>query len=100
MVEASEPKIDAVGAGAYVMIAVADTGAGMPPDVLDRIFEPFFTTKLGRGGSGLGLHIFFNIVTGVLAGRVSVDSTINQGTRFTISIPKSPPTAELNQFEV
>ena len=84
----------------WITVLVSDDGSGIPKKNLDRIFEPFFTTKLGRGGSGLGLHIFFNIVTGVLAGRVAVDSKIDQGTRFVISIPKSPPTAQLNQFEV
>ena len=84
----------------WITVTVSDDGVGIPKMNFSHIFEPFFTTKLGQGGSGLGLHIFFNIVTGVLSGRVSVDSKIDQGTRFTISIPKSPPTAQLNPFEV
>ncbi|MDT8992959.1 HAMP domain-containing sensor histidine kinase [Curvibacter sp. APW13] len=71
----------------WAIIEVEDNGCGMPPEVLGRIFDPFFTTKLGRGGTGLGLHICHNIVYGPLRGRLRVKSVVGQGTTFTIEIP-------------
>jgi signal transduction histidine kinase len=52
-----------------------------------RIFEPFYTTKRGQGGSGLGLHIVYNLVTQALGGRIKCESTPGSGTTFTIEIP-------------
>ncbi len=74
-----------------VEIRFSDDGAGIPADNLSRVFEPFFTTKRGTGGSGLGLHIVFNLVTQSLGGRISVDSTPQRGTTFVVRIPKSAP---------
>lgn len=68
-------------------IEVQDNGCGMAPEVLGRIFDPFFTTKLGKGGSGLGLHICHNIVYGPLRGRLRVHSAPDQGSTFTMEIP-------------
>ncbi len=70
-----------------VEIVVQDDGNGIAPDNLSRIFDPFFTTKMGKGGSGLGLHICYNIVTGLLAGKIRVNSRINAGTTFTLTLP-------------
>jgi len=69
------------------VIEVQDNGCGMSPDVQSKIFDPFFTTKLGRGGSGLGLHICHNLVYGPLQGSLRVQSEVGQGTTFTIEIP-------------
>jgi two-component system NtrC family sensor kinase len=69
------------------VIEVQDNGCGMSPDVQSKIFDPFFTTKLGRGGSGLGLHICHNLVYGPLQGSIRVQSEVGQGTTFTIEIP-------------
>lgn len=69
-----------------VQIIVEDNGKGIPEENINRIFEPFFTTKLGQGGSGLGLHITYNIVTSLLAGQISVESSIIQGTRFVLEL--------------
>lgn len=70
-----------------VQIVFIDNGAGIAPEHLARIFEPFFTTRMGQGGSGLGLHIAYNIVTSLLNGAIRVDSTAGAGTRFTLEVP-------------
>ncbi|MDB5801647.1 MAG: hypothetical protein JWL63_2586 [Rhodocyclales bacterium] len=76
---------------AQVEISVSDDGHGIPPENLGRIFDPFFTTRLGQGGSGLGLSIVYRLVTTLLGGRISVDSTAGQGTRFTVVLPRQAP---------
>ncbi|MDT8989693.1 ATP-binding protein [Curvibacter sp. APW13] len=73
-------------------IVVEDDGVGMSEDVRRRAFDPFFTTKLGRGGSGLGLNIVYNTVTGVLGGTVDIVCAAGQpGTRFVLRIPMVAP---------
>ena len=74
-----------------VNITVRDNGAGMTPEVQKRIFDPFYTTRLGQGGSGLGLHITFNLVTGILGGRIEVQSELEKGSCFTMTIPLIAP---------
>jgi PAS domain S-box-containing protein len=74
-----------------IAITVSDNGAGIPAAHLPRIYDPFFTTRLGSGGSGLGLYITHNIVTGVLGGRIEVVSTPVLGTSFTMRLPKVAP---------
>lgn len=74
-----------------VAITVADNGAGMTPELAARVYDPFFTTKLGSGGSGLGLHVAHNIVTGVLGGRIELDSAPGQGSAFTLVLPAVAP---------
>lgn len=74
-----------------VAIEVADTGAGMAPDVMRRIFDPFFTTKR-REGTGLGLSITQLLVTRQ-GGRISVESEPDRGTTFTVWLPEAPPDA-------
>ncbi|WP_084536598.1 sensor histidine kinase [Azospirillum halopraeferens] len=74
-----------------VTLIVEDNGAGIAPAVLPRIFDPFFTTRLGSGGSGLGLHIVYAIVTSVLGGTIAVTSTPGVGTRFTMRLPVTAP---------
>lgn len=76
--------------GLRVRILVSDDGCGIPAEHLGRIFDPFFTTRLGQGGSGLGLHIVHNIVTGMLGGSIEVESTPG-GTRFTLTLPLTAP---------
>lgn len=68
-------------------LTVHDDGQGIDPSHLHRVFEPFFTTKLGRGGSGLGLHIAFNIVTGILGGKIRISSLPGQGCTVTLVLP-------------
>lgn len=74
-----------------VQITIHDDGCGIPAANLARIFDPFFTTKLGKGGSGLGLHIVRNIVEDVLGGSIHAASEVNKGTVMTIDIPVSAP---------
>lgn len=74
-----------------VELVYSDNGAGIPPENLSHVFDPFFTTKLGSGGSGLGLHIVYNLITDMLGGRIQVDSTEGTGTRFVMHLPLAAP---------
>lgn len=74
-----------------VRLIFSDNGCGIPQNRLLRIFDPFFTTKLGRGGSGLGLHIVHNIVTGLLGGSIRVSSEVGVGTQFVVELPRTAP---------
>jgi signal transduction histidine kinase len=80
-----------------VDIFVSDDGVGMSEDIQRRALDPFFTTRRNEGGTGLGLHIIFNLVTQQLGGRLTFESRLGWGTRFRITIPRvapgeSPPT--------
>ncbi|MBI2305681.1 MAG: PAS domain S-box protein [Rhodocyclales bacterium] len=77
-----------------VVMTVTDDGVGIAEEHFRHIFDPFFTTKLGQGGSGLGLHIVYNIVTRVLGGRISLDSQRGIGTTFMLTMPLCAPRAE------
>jgi signal transduction histidine kinase len=83
-IQVTEPTAD------EVEIAYGDNGVGIPKQNLSRIFEPFFTTKRGAGGSGLGLHIVFNMVTQTLGGSIRAASGEDGGASFVIRFPKSP----------
>ncbi|MCC6596471.1 MAG: histidine kinase, partial [Rhodanobacteraceae bacterium] len=71
-----------------VCIDFGDDGRGMDEAVRARIFEPFFTTRRGQGGSGLGMHIVYSLVTQVLHGQIECDSAPGAGTRFTLRFGK------------
>ncbi|MBK9346732.1 MAG: hypothetical protein IPN06_10020 [Burkholderiales bacterium] len=77
----------------WVEITFADDGNGMDSTVLGRIFEPFYTTRFGQGGSGLGLSISLNLVTGVLGGSLQVASEPGRGSRFTLRLPLQAPSS-------
>ena len=73
--------------GDYVVISVADTGAGIPKDILDHIFEPFFTTKDVGRGTGLGLSMVYGFVK-QSRGQVTISSTEGHGTTFNLYLPR------------
>ncbi len=72
--------------GDEVEIRIADSGAGIPPDILSRVFDPFFTTKPQGVGTGLGLHIAHNIVVNRHRGRIDVESRPGR-TEFRVALP-------------
>ncbi len=72
-----------------VEIIFSDNGVGMTPDVQRQAFDPFFTTRRNEGGTGLGLHIVYNLVTQQLGGRMMLDSRLGQGTTFRIIMPRT-----------
>jgi PAS domain S-box-containing protein len=74
-----------------VEILFSDNGCGMSPDVRRKAFDPFFTTRRDQGGTGLGLHIVYNIVTNRLGGRLDLDSGSGEGTRIHIILPRIAP---------
>ncbi len=73
--------------GAYTAISVADTGSGIPPELIERVFEPFFSTKGERGGTGLGLSMvrWFAEQAG---GTVEIRSSVGQGTTLLLLLPQ------------
>jgi signal transduction histidine kinase len=76
-----------------VVITVQDDGRGIPAEHLDQVFKPFFTTRLGKGGSGLGLHLVYSMVRNVLGGQVELRSMVGAGTCITLTLPRRAPTA-------
>lgn len=72
-----------------LLLRYADDGRGIAAEHLARIFDPFYTTKRGQGGSGLGLHVTYNIITQGLGGSINCRSTPGQGVVFDIRIPGS-----------
>jgi signal transduction histidine kinase len=82
-----------VGVG-QVEINFYDDGKGMTDEVQRRAFDPFFTTRRSEGGTGLGLHIVYNLVTRRLGGRIMLSSAPWRGTTFRITLPLSAPRQE------
>jgi PAS domain S-box-containing protein len=85
--------VGSIEAGEYVALAVADTGTGIPHEILDHIFDPFFTTKEVGIGTGLGLSLVHGIVTD-LGGAMDVASTPRAGSTFTVYLPRVGDVAE------
>lgn len=75
----------------FVALSIKDNGKGIPTEHMGKIFQPFFTTRRGSGGSGLGLHIVYNIVRQRLGGSIDVASEVGQGTTFSITMPSIAP---------
>lgn len=70
-----------------LIIEYSDDGKGMPETIVEQIFNPFFTTNRSRGGTGLGMHIVYNLVTQSLGGTIKCESAVGEGTAFIIQIP-------------
>ncbi|MGY4154265.1 MULTISPECIES: hybrid sensor histidine kinase/response regulator [Bradyrhizobium] len=79
---------DELSAGQYVMIAVTDTGVGIPPDILERVYEPFFTTKTEDKGTGLGLAMVYGFVK-QSGGHVKIYSEVGAGTTVKLYFPRA-----------
>ena len=78
---------DELSAGQYVMIAVTDTGSGIPPNILDRVYEPFFTTKAEDKGTGLGLAMVYGFLK-QSGGHVKIYSEVGAGTTVKLYLPR------------
>ncbi len=84
--------IEVVAQADEIVLSYRDNGKGIPKENLGHIFEPFFTTKRNHGGTGLGLHILYNLVTQTLGGQIDMDSEYGRGVGFRMQIPRvSPP---------
>jgi signal transduction histidine kinase/ActR/RegA family two-component response regulator len=88
----ADGEVGELPAGDYVRIAVADTGSGMPPEVLERVFEPFFTTKPVGKGTGLGLSQIFGFAR-QSGGDVAIESKVGGGTIASLYLPRSDEAA-------
>lgn len=82
-----------------VGIVYTDNGVGVPTDLHQRIFEPFYTSKRGKGGSGLGLNLVFNLVYQKLQGQLKFDSDVNQGVTVILTLPKYLNADDPNEHE-
>ncbi len=79
--------------GEYVVLAVADSGSGIPADILEQVMEPFFTTKDVGKGTGLGLSMVYGFVK-QSDGAIRIDSKLGQGTRVEVWLPRAPEALE------
>ncbi len=80
--------------GGQIEIVFRDDGIGMSEEVQRKVFDPFFTTKMGNGGTGLGMNIVYNIVTGVMGGRIAIESAPGEGTKVRVILPGVSPQRE------
>jgi signal transduction histidine kinase len=84
-------RIEAHADHAELMLRYQDDGRGMSAEAARRVFEPFYTTKLGRGGTGLGMHIAHKLVGADLGGQISLHTAPGQGVRFELRLPRVAP---------
>ncbi|WP_207060769.1 ATP-binding protein [Motiliproteus sp. SC1-56] len=92
-------RIDLAQEDDTLRLEYSDDGRGMSQRQLRRIFEPFYTTRRGRGGSGLGAHIIYNLVTQRLGGEIDCDSEPGKGTHFKITLPLHRPAEPESESE-
>ena len=85
--ECGEIAIEIVVSNGRCELTYTDDGQGMPKDVVAKVFDPFFTTRRGKGGSGLGLNIVYNLVTQRLGGTINCASEVGFGTTFVVAFP-------------
>ncbi|NGZ07249.1 MAG: HAMP domain-containing histidine kinase [Magnetococcales bacterium] len=78
-------------ADAGIEMVYRDNGKGIPAELHAKVFDPFFTTRRGSGGSGLGLHIVYNLVHQTLLGTLKLESRPQEGTTFTMRLPRMLP---------
>ncbi len=83
--------ITAARDGEHFVLRYRDDGVGMDDVIAARAFEPFFTTRRGSGGSGLGLHVVFNLVTQMLGGRIELNTAPGKGCEFVLRMPLRAP---------
>ncbi len=77
--------------GQSVQLRFSDNGHGIANERLGKIFDPFYTTKMGRGGSGIGLYVCYNLTTAILGARIAVNSEPGVGTEFVLDLPMVAP---------
>ncbi|MFT7519129.1 MAG: two-component system NtrC family sensor kinase [Kiritimatiellia bacterium] len=80
-------RIDACRYGEQIVLCYSDDGCGIPREHLRKVFEPFFTTRRGEGGTGLGLHIVYNLVYHKLGGKLELASDEGRGVHYRIVLP-------------
>lgn len=85
--------ISVVDLGTRLQVRYEDDGVGMDHQVASHMFEPFYTTRRNQGGTGLGMHIVYNLVTQALGGRISYETQTGAGVHFDILIPSVHPPA-------
>ncbi len=90
-IEEGTMTIRAHRAGDTIAMSYADNGVGLSEDVRQRIFDPFFTTRRGSGGSGLGMHIVYNLVTTVMGGRIQAHGSPGKGIEVLLWLPVMAP---------
>ena len=83
-----------------VVFEYTDDGIGMTPEQKAKVYDPFFTTKQGKGGTGLGMHIVFNIVTQKLCGDISLETSPGNGVRYVLTLPANHPGGTCDISEV
>lgn len=91
--------ITAQSVNSHVEIVIEDNGVGISPDNLKKVFQPFYTTLRARGGTGLGMHMVYNICTRKLSGNINVKSEIGKGTKITITINEHVDKSPHNESE-